>query len=89
MRYFCSTDLVRLNELNSRGLNPQNVTRQWVDIAKHPDRDEWCACIPERYVSRLEEILGQEDGTEVRAALCAHEDLNADGWMLPAEHLQT
>lgn len=79
MKYYTTTDLDWLNEMNSRGIPAGNVTRQWVDIIKHPLRDEWAACIPDSFLPRLAEILGNEAAT-VAAGLKTAEQMQADGW---------
>lgn len=81
MKYFCSTDLAWLNEMNSRGIPVGNVTRQWVGIIQHPDRMEWAACIPEDFLPRLGEILGSEAASTIAANLKTQEQMQADGWL--------
>jgi hypothetical protein len=79
VKYYTTTDLDWLNEMNSRGIPAGNVTRQWVAVIQHPDRMEWAACIPESFLPRLGEILGNEAGA-IAANLKTKEQMQADGW---------
>lgn len=81
MVYFTSTDLPLMNELNSRGLNPANVTKQWVELIKHPAREEWAACIPEDFLPRMGEILGN-DAETVASNLKTQEQMLSEGWLI-------
>ena len=86
MKYFCSTDLAYLNELNTRGLSlfasdgKPNSTTQYVDIIKHPNRAEWAACIPENYQEIFGNVLTPDETAAIATAVKTHEQMNADGW---------
>lgn len=82
MKYFCTTDLIWLTAVNARGHQPGNVTQAWVDIIKHPSRDEWAACIPDDYLPRISEILSESELAEVTSGLKTVEQMNAEGWNL-------
>lgn len=78
---FCSVDKVWIDDVNSRGLGgPDRVSSQWVEVIKHPSRDEWAAIIPESYMLRLGEILTGEEAATVLAGFKTLAEMQADGW---------
>lgn len=81
MKYFCSTDLVALNEMNTRGLprGEGDGTSGWTNIIKHPDRDEWAACIDDKDLPRMAQILG-DDAQGAVENLKTEEEMQAEGW---------
>lgn len=81
MNYFTSTDESWLNEVNSRGLPPGNVTARWVDIIKHPERDEWAAVVPDDFMPRLPEIVDGEELSSNAQGPFSKEQMRADGWL--------
>lgn len=80
MNYFTSTDQAWLNEVNSRDIPAGNVTRQWVDIIKHPERDEWAACVPDDFMPRMSEIVSGEELSSNAQGPFTREEMEADGW---------
>lgn len=78
---YCSTDKAWLDDVNSRGLGgPTRVSSQWVEIIKHPARDEWAAILPDSYLPRLGEILTTLEAAAVMPGLKTLEQMQADGW---------
>jgi len=85
MNYFTCADEAWLNEVNGRGFPQGSVTSRWVDIIKHPDRDEWAAVVPDDFMPRLAEIVtGEELGSNAQGPF-TREQMEADGWFQNVE----
>lgn len=80
--YAVSADKAWLDDVNSRGFTESQVSRQWVEIIKHPSAELWAAVIPETYLARLDEILNEDELAEVTSGLKTKEQMIAEGWNL-------
>lgn len=80
MKYFISTDLEKLRELNSRGIPAQNLSKERFNLLQHPERAEYALEIPEEYTQRFWNLLTREEFLAIHAALRTPEMLQNQGW---------
>jgi hypothetical protein len=79
---YCSTDKEWLDDVNSRGLGgPDRVSIRWVEVIKHPDRNEWAAIIPDRYTERLGEVVTSQELSEKITAYLSFSQMRDGGWI--------
>lgn len=83
--YFTSTNEAWLNEVNGRGFPPGNVTSRWVEIIKHPERDEWAAVVPDDFMPRLNEIVANEELGSNALGPFTKDQMEAEGWFVQPE----
>jgi hypothetical protein len=79
-RYYVTSDLIWLEQVNARGHGPSNTTRKWVEILYHPDGTKAAAKVPESFLPRLGDILTTEEYDAVTANWLTEEQVRNLGF---------